>query len=183
MELQPLSHDFLNKTREVWLNQVEDINQDDNTVLPSNYERVLDWFEKTVASDDEPYARPHAVVTESNGADYARALLKITYAQNRSRPFLKLLEIHLEPNLDLDGREHLDSSARREARRIVSSALVKSLEFTFESLPSSKLKVYGRTEQMRALYDFSIDSLEETGALPDGLTVNREGAWLVFDKS
>jgi hypothetical protein len=115
--------------------------------------------------------------------EYAKALLKLTYAHNLTDPYVKLLEIHLEPNLDLENREHIESSLRREARSVVSHALINSLELTFEDLPSSRLKVYGRTEQMRTFFDFTLDSLAENGLLPDGLDIERQGYWLVFNKS
>jgi hypothetical protein len=176
--------DLLEKTREEWARQIESINQEEDIVLPTNYERIVDWAEKTVKSEDEIFARPHGVTSDLNGGpEYAKALLKITYAHNRKPAYVKLLEIHLEPELDLDGREQIEFSDRKEARRVVSNALLNSLELIFTDLPSSKLKVYGRTEQMKSFFDLTIDTLEEEGSLPDGLDIEREGSWLVFDKS
>ena len=184
MDFRPLSLDLLESTREEWSRQVKSINQDEDIVLPTNYERVVDWAEKTVESEDEIYARPHGVTSELDSEpDYAKALLKLTYAHNRNPAYVKLLEIHLEPKLDLEGREQIDFSDRKGARRVVSNALVNSLKLTFADLPSSKLKVYGRTEQMKSFFDLIIGNLEEDGLLPDGLDIERQGSWLVFDRS
>lgn len=184
MDFRPLSLDLLETTREEWSQQIETINQQQGIILPTNYERIVDWAEKTVQSEEEIYARPHGVTSEQDGEpDYAKALLKLTYAHNRNPAYVKLLEMHLEPRLDLEGRDQIEFSDRKEARRVVSYGLINSLELTFDDLPSSKLKVYGRTEQMRSFFDFAIDGLEEEGQLPDGLDIERQGSWLVFDRS
>lgn len=183
MDFSPLTLGIIDETRKEWSRQVEKINQEDDVVLPTNYERIVDWAEKTVQSEDEQYARPHGVTYQGGETVYAKALLKLTYAHNRNPPYVKLLEIHLEPKLDLEGRDRIGFELKKEARRVISRALINSLELTFEELPSSKLKVYGRTEQMRSFFDLTVESLEESGSLPGGLDVEREGNWLVLNKS
>jgi hypothetical protein len=183
MEFSHITPEIIEATRKEWLRQVDKINQEDDIVLPSNYERVVDWADKSIRSEEEVYAQPHGVLTQGEETMYAKAILKLTYARNRTPPYIKLLEIHLEPRLDLEGRDQIGYALTKEARRVVSQALINSLKLTFDKFPSPRLKVYGRTEQMRSFYDLIVVNIEESDFLPEGLDVERQGSWLVLNKS
>ena len=115
----------------------------------------------------------------------AKAVLKIMQAKPFAgeHSYLKLLNIHVEPKLHLDNdriNSEKDEQLVEELYKVIASSMLESINLIFlNSL--CKLKVYGRTQEMRNLF-FALTKDQNLINLFDGkqLRVTLEGAWLVI---
>ena len=178
-QMGPLEGDVAEATEKHWLEQMEDFTEPEDIVLLSNYERLLDWTLKHTNGKDDGLV--YGLVNPDRG--YAQAIVELTHARPHSNsPWLKLLDIHLEPRLDVDNREEINSEYYKEVFAVLTATITLSLGKTFNDHPARQLKVYGRTSEMRGLFDaFVAISNEENIPVPN-LRVKRQGRWLVFDK-
>ncbi|MDX5332510.1 MAG: hypothetical protein LPK58_00475 [Gammaproteobacteria bacterium] len=144
----------------------------------SRYTRILDWARRFVDGDGDPNTYVYALCPCGASCE-AHALLEISHAlPNTDAAWLKVLQIHIEPRLDVSKEETIGHAAMRELARVASFALTEALGLTFDAHPSSSLKVYGATP-------LTLDFLEGIAAmLPDenGMNVAKKGNWLVIEK-
>lgn len=117
-----------------------------------------------------------------DGQSYGCAILKVTLAAtSRDNQWLKLLKIHLEPQLEAvkDLRTHVNLKTVME---VLAWAILKTINFTFDS-GIGKLKIYGRTDRMLIMFE----SLLAVDAFTDDLAKQKisgrtEGRWLIIEK-
>jgi len=180
-EVREFDLDLLEKTRSEWEEQVLSAKDEDDVVLTGDYDLILNWVESVLKDDSgkHKYARPCGVLWEDG---YARSILKLTHAEpHTDDPWLKLLQIYLEPQVDIDQRTNLAQGAVKEAERLLSASITKAIELTYDEIPAETLKVYGRTEKMRGLLHGIIAKLPEEENLPMVEEVSMHGNWLVIE--
>ncbi|MCS3750590.1 hypothetical protein GGQ19_001759 [Salinibacter ruber] len=180
-EVREFDSELLEQTRKEWNKQVTSAKEEDDIVLAGDYDVILGWVESVLKDDSGKYkyARPCGVFW---GDGYARSVLKLTHAEPHSdEPWLKLLQVYLEPRVDIDQRTSLTQGALKKAERVLSVSITKAIELTHDDIPAEILKIYGRTEKMRGLLNGIVASLPEDENLPGIEEVSMHGNWLVID--
>lgn len=117
-----------------------------------------------------------------DGQDYGCAILKVTLAAtSRDNQWLKLLKIHLEPQLEAvkDLRNHVNLKLVME---VLAWAILKTIKFTFDN-GIGKLKIYGRTDRMLIMFEslLAVDAFIEDLS-SQNISGRTEGRWLVMEK-
>ena len=99
------------------------------------------------------------------------------YAGDQS--YLKLLKIHVEPNLT-SYSEKESSGQLSELYKVIASSILESIKLIFLN-SVYKLKIYGRTQEMHTMF-FALTNDQKLIDLFDskGLKATTEGAWLVI---
>lgn len=169
---QRVGVDALAATRTVWEHQIAQLAGE---VAPSMYEGVLAFADQCV--NGTPDRGMHAYGLFRDGEQHACAVLQISYVQVPGQQWLKVLEITVEPRLDVSDGDGA-SPPIRELAKLAASALVESLGLTYETHPCDTLKVYGRTP-------FTVDFLQGvyanlSGHQDEELGMGREGNWFVI---
>ncbi len=168
--------DTIGYLRSEWFRQIGDLG-DIAGPLFNSYERLIDWCEKQLSAETGDVASiPHCVVED--GEERPCAIVEITDACGSKDPSLKLLSLHLEPQLALDYREELHAEDLLEPIRIMVAALNGAFRLTVKN-GVDKLKVYGRTEEVRGLFDSMIATQE---AAPEAIKIYRQSKWLVIER-
>ncbi|WP_420456632.1 hypothetical protein [Rubrivirga sp.] len=173
---KPFRGKLASRTKEEWEKQIEAFERDEDVLLASMYEARLAFASKH--KDTGPYGFHYGIVAE--GKDYAQAVIEVTHKRVRE-PQLKLLQITLEPHLDLDNRDGAVIAAPEEGLQLLVSSITAALRLTFTDHPSLVLKIYARTDYMRAFLAqvAEVLSRDET-PIPEGLYIEWEGRWLLF---
>nr|VFJ42317.1 MAG: hypothetical protein BECKFW1821A_GA0114235_100177 [Candidatus Kentron sp. FW] len=159
---------LLTSTRRDW---EEQLNRDPGEFLPGRYLSILDWTTKCVdgVGDHNTYA--YAIVDDSK-PDSARAILELSHARpNSDSPWLKVLSIHLEPNLDVSEND-VDISIMAEISIL---ALRECLGLAFSTHPSDTLKVYAGTPLSLKFLRGLSEPLKDVG-----INVSTHRNWLVL---
>lgn len=169
-QLLKIDEKILADTITEWRKQIADSSGD---LLATRYERILDWAQKHVDGNRDENTYVYALV-HNNSPNVACALLDLSHAQPRSNaPWLKVLDITVEPRLDVN-----DTPDIATLSAIAAAAIVETLELTFKEHPSTQLKVYGDSPLTK-------DFLEGiAGAMAPKLNISVSGhrKWLVIDK-
>lgn len=170
-DLKPISQKTIDGIKLEWINQVDDIGEE-GAYLYSGIERLVDWCEKVISEKQtflwELYHKDAGV---------PRAVVEVADASKSKDPSFKLLTIYLEPRLILDCKDEIRKEDLQEITSVYTYALVHSLQLA-QSNGTDKLKIYGRTEEMRSLFDALVLNADTEDA---GVTVYRQGKWLVID--
>lgn len=172
-EIQKFTQELLDATRDEWCKQAKQVEGD---VLLTHYVRMMDWVQKVLDGECDNYIYAYALVRESS-PDIACAILDISHAlPNSDKPWLKVLNICIEPELDAAvslGENMIVMGG------IVAASIVESLGLTFEDHPSTQLKVH-------AVNPLTVEFLEGVTSVniddKMGLKVTTHGGWLVIDK-
>ena len=145
-------------------------------LIQSDIGRVFQWVKSNNLHN-------YALVRE--GCAYASAIIEITHAlPNSETPYLKVLDIKLEPNLNLEIQDQEDESVLKQIFDVQMYALIYSITLIFSELPSTKLKIYGRTDLMVGMFNGVISAGKIDDTLSKlGLTIRRESKWLVIDRA
>jgi len=183
-EFMEITEDLLNGTREEWLDQISAIESNGESILVSAYEQTLDWAEKNLNTRN---TKDVCTYTLKRTDDiHACAILELSHARKETdTPWLKLLNIRMEPQLDIDQREQITTEGLFEAYKVLGASIVNSLELTFTRMKSKQLKIYARTDEMLGLFDGTLAGLseEKQEIIKDiGFKLRKEARWLVFDK-
>lgn len=121
-------------TKGAWIQQVEDHPE---SVSETYYEARLDHLEKTVegkALTSDGGGCVCAVVEDS--ADYAAALITVSHAPGKS--FLKMLDVTIQPRLNLaDAEPNIG-----ELAWIAAELITGCLGLTYTQFPSKELRIY-----------------------------------------
>jgi hypothetical protein len=179
MKFKKLNTTILSSTLNEWGIQANKLG-DIGVLLVADIERKLEWAMKHEKSD----SASHTYCLLDENECYARSVVEITQVLPKSdNARLKLLDITLEPNLNVEAKEEGDAETFKETFDILSQSIVESLSLIFSDLPSSELKIYGRTDRMAGMFD----RMRTSGKLDDvlarcGLSVRQECKWLVFYK-
>jgi len=151
---------------------------EEGVFLSADIEQQLNGLKVKKACDKDIYC--YFLVKKGNM--FASSLLEVAHAMpNSSNPWLKLLDITLQPSLlPLEGKT---TEALKETFLVLGQSIVHVIGLTFDEHPSTKLKIYGRTAEMRNLFaaiistgilDSALEALHLSAAL--------EGNWLVLTK-
>ena len=175
MEAKPLTGDLLAETERAWESQLEAFEDDEDVILVTSYRSRLNYMEEAAERDGPGF---YGVV---GSAGYAQAVLELTHRKGM-RPQLRLLNIYLEPRLDVErrGRSKIDA---REAVALITGALSEALRLTFDEHPSNELKVYARNDRMEGFLETVAVQLAAGTANVPGLSIDTEGRWLLLKKS
>lgn len=111
----------------------------------------------------------------------ASSLLEVAHAlPNFKKPWLKLLQITLRPSL-LPASN--GGKVSEEAAKVLVNSVSHAIDLIYKEHPSSELKVYGRTLEMKALFDCMVESPDLIKQMDNiGLGVKTEGNWLIILK-
>jgi hypothetical protein len=124
----------------------------------------------------------HCYFLVKKGNPYASSLLEVSHALPTSdKPWLKLLNITLQPSLLQIGDNSPETL--KEAFLVLAYSITHAIGLIFHEHPSTKLKIYGRTQEMVYLFKAIISTGKldkELDALQ--LAPKLEGNWLVLAK-
>lgn len=171
-QFQKIDQTVLDATREEWTRQIE---SNEGDLVPGHYYRILDWSESHLEGRGAQNTYIYCL-TRAKAPLVACAILEISHARPKSNdPWLKVLSIHVEPDLDTgDGEINLG-----ELAKITSRSIIESLGLTFAQHPSSQLKVYASgsltVKFIEGVSSVTLDS-------QDKLKISTHGNWLVVDK-
>lgn len=169
-KLLKINQDLLTNTATEWRKQIADSSGE---LLANRFERILDWAKKHVDGNGDNNTYVYALVRTAT-PDSACALLDLSHAQPHSEaPWLKVLDITVEPRLDVN-----ESPDIAELSSIAAAAIVETLGLTFEKHPSTQLKVYGDSPLTK---DF-LEGIAGAMAPTLNISVSGHNKWLVIDK-
>jgi len=170
-DLTRISQKTIDGIKLEWINQVDEIGEE-GAYLYSAIERIVDWCEKVI-SEKQTFLWELC----HKGAEVPSAVVEVADASKSKDPSFKLLTIYLEPRLILDCKDEIRKEDLEEITSVYMYALVNSLKLA-EANGTMKLKIYGRTEEMRSLFDALVLSTDSEGT---GVTIYRQSKWLVID--
>jgi len=160
-----------NDTKDEWESQISSFAGD---ILVTHYHRYLKWAKSYIDGDREANTYLYALTHKNK--ESAVAFVELSHARpNSNAPWLKVLDIHVEPRLDTSENIDLHLLAK-----VASQAITETLGLTFKEYPSSQLKVYGTTPLN---LDF-LEGVASSCSLEDyRLDIKSQGNWLVINKS
>ena len=172
-EIQKFTQELLDGTRDNWCKQVKNL---EGEVLLTHYVRMMDWVQKVLNNECGDNLFAYALVRK-DAPNFACAILDISHVlPNSNKPWLKVLNICIEPKLDAAVSLGENTSIMGS---IVAASIVESLGLTFDDHPSTQLKVH-------AVNPLTVEFLEGVTSvnLDDamGFKVTTHGGWLVIDK-
>jgi hypothetical protein len=181
LRAQEFNRQLLESTRAAWNQQVASVGDYDESVYAGEYDLILSWVSEVLNDDGGEHKYSHAYGLVPDDGDHAKAILKLTHARPHSNePWLKVLNIYLEPKIDVRDRQEISEEQIRNAERCLSRSITESLRLTHDDLPAESLKIYGRGEKMQAYLDRIIANLPEGDDTPD-VESKRYGAWLEIE--
>lgn len=165
---------LLNVTKGAWTQQVKDHPE---SASESYYEARLDHLErsvdgKTLTADGGGCVC--AVVEDGN--EHASALITVSHAPGKS--FLKMLEVTVEPKLNLADREPNVS----ELAWIAAELIVGCLGLTYEDFPSRELRIYTTFPLDHDFLTAVMTAMFKDSELASAFEVRAQGRWLVVSK-
>lgn len=170
-DLKPISQKTIDGIKLEWIKQVDDIGEE-GAYLYSGIERLVDWCEKVI-SEKQTFLWELC----QKGAVAPCAIVEVADASKSKDPAFKLLTVYLEPRLILECKSEIRKEDLQEITSVYMYALVNSLQLAQDN-GTLKLKIYGRTEEMRSLFDALVLNTDSEGT---GVTIYRQGKWLVID--
>ncbi len=159
--------------RHEWFAQLEHLGEE-GAAFGSSVERTVDWCEKIIADDSGE--TPCLWALNQEGISAPRAIVEMTDASKSKDPSFKFLNVYLEPRLVLDYKEEIHQSDLVESVQIISFALIEALRLTLDN-GTQKLKVYGRTDEMRSMFDSLILTMNKEN---NDFSIYRQSKWLVI---
>ena len=172
-QLKQFDTDLALETRKSWCAQAQKYPGD---VMVSSYERLLDWVDNVVSGEDNA-TFAYGLVREGQDGQ-ACAILEFSHARpNSSEPWLKVLSIHIEPDLEVAANS---GEIQKDLANVVSNAVTESLGLTFQQYPSTQLKVYARTPLTIAFLEGVAYFIELNSQM--NIEVTAHGNWLVINK-
>jgi len=176
-QLQSISTELVDHTNAAWNAQIAVCGED---IFISHYEMVMDWAKKYADGQGDDGCHVYGLVAD--GADYACAYLELSHAgKHLNEPWLKVLAVYIEPALDVNNQDANQEDLLDKITDILGYSLVESLRLTMGEHPSSKLKVYAKTDDHLGFFQAMAASARKSGQIP-GLKVSTHGRWLVFEK-
>jgi len=154
------------ETRDEWLKQIE---RDPSEFVHGRYIRILDWA-NNLAENSEENLYAYAITSGTN-KNHAHAILELSHARPQSdAPWLKVLSIHVEPDLDVS-RMPADIQMLADISVL---AIKECLRLAFTAHKSETLKVYAEEP-------ISLPFLQWiTAPLSKELTISTHNRWLVL---
>jgi hypothetical protein len=171
-KLQRFDEKSLRQTNARWIRQIE---RHPSEVLASQYERILRWSAERIDYGDAT-GEEFAYGLFRDGDATADAIVEVTYTK-RGRKWLKLLDLHLSPELDLAFYDQSVDILR--INDLFAAAVVGVVKLTGEEHPSQTAKLYARSGTLLAFFR-SLGAYIQEQRKVDVLKVAIEGRWLVF---
>lgn len=160
----------LEETCDAWQKAVE---RHKSEVFSTEFDRIIDWVRQKV-SYDEPSESSFAYGIFEGEALVASAVVEIIY-QRTGRRWLKMLNLHLSP--DLDAKLNGDSIDSDVLSGIYSEAIVGTIRLTGRH-PTDTVKLYARSATLLGFLRGVTSSLHRQEDLP--FDVSTEGRWMVI---
>jgi hypothetical protein len=177
-QLEVMKSALLQETRKVWDSQL-DLLSETIDIPYSRYEQILDFAQKYVDPGDNGALIIYGVVRD--GEQHASAILEMTNARCSRDPSLKLLNMYLQPQLNIDLLDTIPSGVLSEINDVITASLSKAVTTAFSDHGLRKLKAFGRNDEMRGFFDSVIAKIGDSDVL--GLKVYRQSSWLVFERA
>ena len=174
MDLIAFDLDRVKETRALWDTQLNGFETAD--LVANTYERLFDWVEKHVRE-------PEATLKVSGLLDddgECKAILELADAERARDPSLKLLNIYVQPHLNVELYDEIDSALAKQIFAVLTAAFGRSIEAAFIDRGVRKLKVFGRTDEIRGIFD-GIVAFFDRNEVPN-IKTYRQGRWLVFER-
>lgn len=173
-KLQELTGEFGDNTREEWGKQTSKFTEDEDLLLVSKYESSLKY-----ALDHDGNAVFYGLSRE--GENYACAILQLTVKLPETKSAgLRLLDIDMEPRLDVENRK-IESSLD-EAVKVISNCIAHAFNLTFDEIPAKTYKIYGRTDHMEIILEEVKKMILASDELKGVLDAKFQGRWLLIEK-
>ena len=171
-ELKPLSQEVVGELKAEWMKQLDSLG-DEVVYVEGSVERIVGWCEK---SAEEGGADPALWALTAEGSPVPRAVVEMTDARRSRDPSFKFLNIFMEPSLIMDYKEEVHKDELLELIKITTFALTEALRMVVDT-GVKKLKIFGRTDEMKSVFDTLILSFNEVSQLD----AYRQGKWLVIE--
>ncbi len=151
---------------------------EEGVFIVSDVEKQLDWLKNQYETEKDI----HNYFLVKEGNLFASSILEMAHAMPKSEDaWLKLLSLTLRPALM--PREGMGTDAMTEGFTTIVSSVVFAVAFIFNEHLSKELKIFGRTPEIRRLFDAIITSGILNSELDRlGLMGKLEGNWLVLTK-
>ena len=175
--VSPVDQGLLDRTKAAWSQQLTENSENTSATY---YAAGLDYCErtldgKTLASDGGGCL---CAVVEK-GKDTAAALLVVSHAKAMGdKAFLKMLDVYVQPNLNLADTEPNYS----ELAWIAAMAIVGCLGLTYDEYPSQQLKLHTAFPLDKAFMSAVTAVIFGQGELAEHYEVTHHGNWLVLTK-
>lgn len=172
-----VDRDLLERTKGAWSQQ---LSENPENASATYYDAALDYCGRTV--DGKTLTADGggclcAVV--ENGRDSAAALLVVSHAKARSdKAFLKMLDVYVQPNLNLADSEPNYS----ELAWIAATAIIGCLGLTYDDFPSHQLKLHTAFPLDTAFMSAITAVIFGQGELAEHYEVSHQSNWLVVTK-
>lgn len=175
-DLVPVDSDLLDRTEAGWLEQIE---AHPGELPYARFLQFIDWSRGQIggaptAGRGRSYC--YALVKDDQPTA-AVALVSVSYARPETRsPWLKVLEMRLEPRLDvLADDEDVDEDNLIELSIVLGEILLGSFKLAHDEFPSKELKVYGEQPATKQFMEGIATNLRK-----DGLKAKAHGNWLIL---
>ena len=174
--LVKMNKEAIQGIQEEWFAQLEHLGEE-GAAFGSSVERIVDWCEKAISGDDD--TAPCLWALNQEGRSAPHAIVEMTDASRSKDPAFKFLNVELEPRLILDYKEEIRKSDLMETVKIISFALVEALKLALNN-GTRKLKIYGRTDEMRSIFDSLILTIDPKS---NDFNIYRQSKWLVIEEA
>lgn len=168
----------LEKIKNSWMDLAISAYEDEGAVIASDIEKTFNYNIDHVKREKDYH------VYSVMGADRSTvAIVEISHVlPNSDKPWVKMLDIHPSPKHVMESEESDD--VYRELIQIMAYVIVQSITLIFKELESKEVKMYCRTETMRAICRNFIFDKEFNDTLSDlNLKSKMARNWLIITKT
>lgn len=177
MNYERLIEKDLPNIEKYWL---ELIGEDGDRVIQADYSQLFSVIKSSAGWGDlsESLNKP-IYNTVSSKENQVLGLVEIVISQKSDSLWVKLLDIHLSPEIEKANDTEENTKCRLNVFIV---ALLGTFALTKELKNANTVKVYGRTDALVAFLKGMHDSFSVLNSLStiSGINVSIEGRWLVF---
>ncbi|MBE9550282.1 MAG: hypothetical protein IMF09_12825 [Proteobacteria bacterium] len=172
LSLVPIDIVTIDDLKNQWVKQLDNIGDDSDltTYLASQYMHLIDWHVKLC--DDDSCKDVYIYKAEDGRL---RAIAEILDSSRSKDPSVKLLDIHIEPDLNSQFPDQLDFKFMMDLAEVFGAVLALASRMAFDN-GTNKLKIYGRTEQMQSLFGALVSQADEFD-----FNMYLQGKWLIME--
>jgi len=176
MKLEELTKDKLDLVKNAWLALIP---QDNHEVFHAEYSQLFDVISSGSSWGDLDERLNVPIYQAITDDAKVWALVQIVQSKVGKATWVKLMDIHLSPAIDL----FPDTESNTENRlKVFIAALLGILSLTKRAKRADTFKVFGRTEALvtflQGMHDV-LSTITTIGTIK-GVEVSIEGRWLVF---
>lgn len=171
LELKKLNEDAVNRLENQWISQLDEINKSAEAgFLYSDLNRTIALCEKHAKEQTDCYYS----LEDSSGS--VKAVAEILNASKSKDPSFKFLTVYLEPSLNTEWQDTLESSVIIDITKVLIAVIVRAVKLTSDG-GQNKLKIFNRTEEMNRIFDVLLSQSEK---LP-GIKLYKQSKWLIIE--